>query len=49
MRAHQKSVRLRTEKNLPLIRRLLQGFFGLLLTLPPLAWMTLQMLAGRLD
>jgi hypothetical protein len=49
LRAHQKSVRLRTEKNLPLVRRLLQGFFGLLLVLPPLGWMALQMLAGRLD
>jgi len=47
LRAHRRSVRAR-ERRQGLLRRFLRGALGLLFLLPPVAWMALSLLAGRL-
>jgi hypothetical protein len=47
LRAHRRSVRARERKQ-GLVRRALRGLPGLLILLPPVAWMVLSLLAGRL-
>jgi hypothetical protein len=47
-RAHQRSVQLREGGKTKVVGRLLRGLSGLLLVFPPVAWMALQLVAGKL-
>jgi len=48
VRAHEKSVELRTRKKEKFIRRRLKGFLGVLFVFFPVAWMLLALISGKL-
>ena len=48
VRAHEKSVELRTKKKEKFIRRRLKGLLGVLFVFLPVAWMLLSMITGEL-
>jgi hypothetical protein len=48
VRAHEKSVELRTKKKEKFIRRRLKGLLGVLFVFFPVAWMLLSLVSGRL-
>ncbi len=48
LRAHDKSVKLRTEKKVGFVRRRLKGLFGVMFVFAPLFWMTIRLFGGHL-